>query len=126
VLSAPVLDEDGEYSGCLSVNDLLKSLYKGERGACWAGGSGCRTDTELGQRFWLRPVFCLAPRRHGRRDASAMQLQHTHNTHTAVLAEKDPEWFEKIESLTPADLVTVGTTFAKQTVDKVQHGEWCG
>ncbi|KAF8072382.1 CBSCBS2 [Scenedesmus sp. PABB004] len=28
VLSAPVLDEDGEYFGCLSVNDLLKSLYK--------------------------------------------------------------------------------------------------
>jgi hypothetical protein len=26
-----VLDEDGEYFGCLSVNDLLKSLYKGER-----------------------------------------------------------------------------------------------
>jgi hypothetical protein len=25
-----VLDEDGEYFGCLSVNDLLKSLYKGE------------------------------------------------------------------------------------------------
>jgi predicted transcriptional regulator len=31
ILSAPVLDEDGEYFGCLSVNDLLKSLYKGER-----------------------------------------------------------------------------------------------
>eukprot|EP00775_Hariotina_reticulata_P012845 gene12845-12972_t len=30
ILSAPVLDEDGEYFGCLSVNDLLKSLYKGE------------------------------------------------------------------------------------------------
>jgi hypothetical protein len=29
VLSAPVLDEDGEYYGCLSVNDLLKGLYKG-------------------------------------------------------------------------------------------------
>jgi hypothetical protein len=30
VLSAPVLDEDGEYYGCLSVNDLLKSLYTRE------------------------------------------------------------------------------------------------
>jgi hypothetical protein len=26
VLSCPVLDEDGEYFGCLSVNDVLKSL----------------------------------------------------------------------------------------------------
>ncbi|KIZ00644.1 hypothetical protein MNEG_7315 [Monoraphidium neglectum] len=26
VLSCPVLDEDGEYYGCLSVNDLLRSL----------------------------------------------------------------------------------------------------
>lgn len=26
VLSEPVLDEDGEYFGCLSVNDLLKDL----------------------------------------------------------------------------------------------------
>jgi hypothetical protein len=25
-----VLDEDGEYFGCLSVNDLLKSLYARE------------------------------------------------------------------------------------------------
>ena len=32
VLSAPVLDEDGEYYGCLSVNDLLKSLYTRELG----------------------------------------------------------------------------------------------
>jgi hypothetical protein len=30
VLSAPVLDEDGEYFGCLSVNDLLKTLYTRE------------------------------------------------------------------------------------------------
>lgn len=66
VLSAPVLDEDGEYFGCLSVNDLLKSLYK-------------------------------------------------------ILAAKDPEWFEKIEALTPADLIAVATEFSKQTVDKVQH-----
>jgi CBS domain-containing protein len=66
ILSAPVLDEDGEYFGCLSVNDLLKSLYK-------------------------------------------------------VLAAKDPEWFEKIESITPADIIAVATEFTKQTVDKVQH-----
>lgn len=40
-----------------------------------------------------------------------------------VLAEKDPEWFEKISAITPADMVAVATTFTKQTVDKVQHGE---
>jgi hypothetical protein len=40
-----------------------------------------------------------------------------------VLAAKDAEWFEKIDSLTPADLVAVATQFTKQTVDKVQHGE---
>lgn len=66
VLSAPVLDEDGEYYGCLSVNDLLKALYK-------------------------------------------------------VLAAKDPEWFEKIDALTPADMVAVASEFTKTTVDKVQH-----
>ncbi|WIA28067.1 hypothetical protein OEZ86_010652 [Tetradesmus obliquus] len=66
ILSAPVLDEDGEYFGCLSVNDLLKSLYK-------------------------------------------------------VLAAKDPEWFEKIESITAADIIAVATEFTKQTVDKIQH-----
>jgi CBS domain-containing protein len=66
VLSAPVLDEDGEYFGCLSVNDLLKSLYK-------------------------------------------------------ILATKDPEWYEKIDSLTSGDLIAVATEFTKQTVDKVQH-----
>lgn len=43
-----------------------------------------------------------------------------------VLAAKDPEWFEKIDKLTPADLVAVAKEFAAQTVDKVQHGEWCG
>jgi len=32
-----VLDEDGEYFGCLSVNDLLKSLYQREFITCsWA------------------------------------------------------------------------------------------
>ncbi|KAF6259138.1 hypothetical protein COO60DRAFT_1514679 [Scenedesmus sp. NREL 46B-D3] len=66
ILSAPVLDEDGEYFGCLSVNDLLKSLYK-------------------------------------------------------VLAAKDPEWFEKIDSISPSDIIAVATEFTKQTVDKVQH-----
>jgi hypothetical protein len=40
-----------------------------------------------------------------------------------VLAAKDPEWFEKIESISPADIIAVATEFTKQTVDKVQHGE---
>jgi len=66
VLSAPVLDEDGEYFGCLSVNDLLKTLY-------------------------------------------------------TQLAARDPEWFEKIDSLTPADLVAVAEEFTKAQVGKVQH-----
>jgi len=42
ILSAPVLDEDGEYFGCLSVNDLLKSLYKGE-GQLQQSREGCAT-----------------------------------------------------------------------------------
>jgi anaerobic selenocysteine-containing dehydrogenase len=40
-----------------------------------------------------------------------------------VLAAKDPEWFEKIESISPADIIAVATEFTKQTVDKIQHGE---
>jgi hypothetical protein len=40
-----------------------------------------------------------------------------------VLAAKDPEWFEKIDSITPADIIAVATEFTKQTVDKVQHGK---
>jgi hypothetical protein len=42
---------------------------------------------------------------------------------TAVLAAKDPEWFEKIDSLTAADLVALAEEFTKQQVAKVQHGE---
>ena len=29
ILSAPVLDEDQEYYGCVSVNDLLKDIMRG-------------------------------------------------------------------------------------------------
>jgi CBS-domain-containing membrane protein len=35
ILSAPVLDEDGEYFGCISVNDLLKALYQGLHATLW-------------------------------------------------------------------------------------------
>ena len=41
----------------------------------------------------------------------------------AELAARDPEWFEKIDSLTPADLVAVAEEFTKAQVGKVQHGE---
>lgn len=41
----------------------------------------------------------------------------------SVLAAKDPEWFEKIDSLTAADLVALAEQFTKQQVAKVQHGE---
>ncbi|KIZ04067.1 hypothetical protein MNEG_3892 [Monoraphidium neglectum] len=42
VLSCPVLDEDGEYYGCLSVNDILKSLNAqlGGRDPEWWGPTG--------------------------------------------------------------------------------------
>lgn len=40
-----------------------------------------------------------------------------------MLAAKDPEWFEKIDSISPSDIIAVATEFTKQTVDKVQHGE---
>lgn len=66
VLSCPVLDEDGEYFGCLSVNDVLKSL-------------------------------------------------------NATLQAKDPEWTEKLDAMTPADLLALGRAFCAQTVDKLQH-----
>lgn len=41
----------------------------------------------------------------------------------AELAARDPEWFEKIDKLTPADLVAVAEEFTKTQVAKVQHGE---
>lgn len=41
----------------------------------------------------------------------------------AVLAARDPEWFEKIDKLTPADMVALAEEFTKQQVAKVQHGE---
>lgn len=41
----------------------------------------------------------------------------------AVLAAKDPEWFESIDKLTPADLVALAEEFTKQQVAKIQHGE---
>ncbi|GBF91217.1 hypothetical protein Rsub_04886 [Raphidocelis subcapitata] len=66
VLSCPVLDEDGEYFGCLSVNDLIRSL-------------------------------------------------------NATLQAKDPEWTEKLDEMTPADLLSLGKEFCAQTVDKLQH-----
>jgi hypothetical protein len=40
-----------------------------------------------------------------------------------VLAARDPEWFEKIDKLTPADMVALAEEFTKQQVAKVQHGE---
>jgi CBS-domain-containing membrane protein len=42
VLSAPVLDEDQEYYGCLSVNDLLKDLDHSEWQLLQASGSVLR------------------------------------------------------------------------------------
>jgi hypothetical protein len=41
----------------------------------------------------------------------------------AVLAARDPEWFESVDKLTPADLVALAEEFTKQQVAKVQHGE---
>lgn len=41
----------------------------------------------------------------------------------AVLAARDPEWFEKVDKLTAADLVALAEEFTKQQVAKVQHGE---
>lgn len=41
----------------------------------------------------------------------------------AELAARDPEWFEKIDKITPADMVAVAEEFTKAQVAKVQHGE---
>lgn len=99
VLSAPVLDEDGEYAGCISVNDLLGNLNK----------------REWGRRQQRLPT---AP-------ACADRLMHAplllHSL--PVMSAKDPEWYEKIEAISAADMVAVATEFTKQTVDKVLHGE---
>jgi hypothetical protein len=142
ILSAPVLDEDGEYFGCLSVNDLLKSLYRGKhrllcnscavRSSTAVPGQLNSTDyTQFTLLVLLHPAYPAALR-------PALVAPSTHSVGgsissrmpvllllcaAAVLAAKDPEWFEKIESISPADIIAVATEFTKQTVDKIQHGE---
>lgn len=49
ILSAPILDERGEYRGCVSVSDLLRGIFRSE----WQGregGMGEGRGSGLGER----------------------------------------------------------------------------
>jgi hypothetical protein len=73
VLSAPVLDEDGEYFGCLSVNDLLKTLYTRE---LQAGRS--------------QPAVCLQLSRLCDLQHLLRALRHTQSSDTLYMADPAP------------------------------------
>jgi hypothetical protein len=118
VLSCPVLDEDGEYFGCLSVNDVLKSLNATLQakdpewcaGLCVLGGG--RGIEGLEARGRPRP--CCRPAPPAARPLDGAPLH-------PPLVPPPPPRTEKMGAMTKDDLLALGKDFCAQTVDKLQH-----
>ncbi|KAI8468878.1 MAG: hypothetical protein J3K34DRAFT_394289 [Monoraphidium minutum] len=108
VLSCPVLDEDGEYFGCLSVNDVLKSLnaHLEAKDPEWCAEVD---DREYG--LDDRCPLCLA--------SSPTYL--TPPSPCVTPLPQLPPRTEKMDQMTAADLAALGKDFCAQTVDKLQH-----
>lgn len=142
VLSCPVLDEDGEYFGCLSVNDLLRSLNAHLQAkdpewcapfcfllCCWMDAAGAAAGLTLAAAAGReRDCVCAdqAPKSPQLNNQPKHPLKHKTPPHYQSKPPKQPDdnnknRTEKIDKMSAADLVALGREFCAQTVDKLQH-----